>query len=342
MYSPDDWKQAKEMASRMSKQDKVDNWRQVTKLYKRDYPKSFLDKVMHRYSSVKGCTKWSEIALYALAVAKANELIPSYKIDWTTHTQTIAVNAILNEPIPCYAIKPELADAFNETDLSDSMPMIQRDLRHRLIMLPRSSFFIDPEGIRAIAAFVTHLSMSERIEESLYVKSLGITHIYGQKELEPSSILGDNIAVTLFSESGESYSSLFNIRDGNVIFNSPEIGGLNENLSVNETNWLHHVAGIIYQALLYAQQITPIEVSEPKSKGFGKASKEKDGFSSLRPRLIGADYVIKKIISSNDASGGTHASPRTHWRRGHYRRVAIGEGRNERKTVWIEPTLVNG
>jgi hypothetical protein len=36
---------------------------------------------------------------------------------------------------------------------------------------------------------------------------------------------------------------------------------------------------------------------------------------------------------------GTHK--KSHWRRGHWRQQAVGTGRNERKLVWIRPTLVN-
>jgi hypothetical protein len=43
----------------------------------------------------------------------------------------------------------------------------------------------------------------------------------------------------------------------------------------------------------------------------------------------------------SDAEAGTHASPRPHWRRGHFRRVAWGRGRVARKLVFIKPTLVS-
>jgi len=53
--------------------------------------------------------------------------------------------------------------------------------------------------------------------------------------------------------------------------------------------------------------------------------------------------------SKSTGTGTTHASPRTHWRMGHWRRVAIGEGRSDRASdaehyrrwQWIKPVLVN-
>jgi hypothetical protein len=65
----------------------------------------------------------------------------------------------------------------------------------------------------------------------------------------------------------------------------------------------------------------------------------KSGACFWTPNWIGKDYQIKTERGSS--KGGTHSSPRTHWRRGHFREQPIGEGRNETKTIWIEPTLIN-
>lgn len=66
------------------------------------------------------------------------------------------------------------------------------------------------------------------------------------------------------------------------------------------------------------------------------------------PNIIGRKYKLKrevpKIIDGKFVytthEHGTHASPRMHWRRGHFRNQAHGAGRRERKTIWIEPTLI--
>jgi hypothetical protein len=52
-------------------------------------------------------------------------------------------------------------------------------------------------------------------------------------------------------------------------------------------------------------------------------------------RWVGKRYATSRL------HGGTHASPRTHWRCGHFRGVRFGEGRSEIKQMWIEPVLVN-
>lgn len=58
-----------------------------------------------------------------------------------------------------------------------------------------------------------------------------------------------------------------------------------------------------------------------------------------RPQILGKDY---KLPIRSGSGGGTHASPRLHWRRGHFRNQAYGENYSERKVIWIEPTLIGG
>lgn len=54
------------------------------------------------------------------------------------------------------------------------------------------------------------------------------------------------------------------------------------------------------------------------------------------PRWVGQRYKRPTVNL-----GGSHASPRAHWRRGHMKAVRHGEGRQQSRIVWIQPTLVN-
>jgi len=54
------------------------------------------------------------------------------------------------------------------------------------------------------------------------------------------------------------------------------------------------------------------------------------------PNLIGRCYRTIR----EGPGGGTHASPRVHWRRGHVRSQPHGPRRALRKPVWIEPVLI--
>jgi hypothetical protein len=56
------------------------------------------------------------------------------------------------------------------------------------------------------------------------------------------------------------------------------------------------------------------------------------------PNIIGRTYRILRVPSAD----GTHASPRMHWRRGHYRHQRYGLGLQQVRVIWIEPVLVGG
>jgi len=65
-----------------------------------------------------------------------------------------------------------------------------------------------------------------------------------------------------------------------------------------------------------------------------KKGKEREALWS--PSIIGASYVSH----IRAPQGGTHESPRIHWRKGHMRNQAHGPGRADHKIIWIQPMLV--
>jgi len=127
---------------------------------------------------------------------------------------------------------------------------------------------------------------------------------------------------------------------GDFEINNGRILGSNEDLNLEE-QFLLRIEKIVIQTLLYLQ-IRPDDLTTPaistKSQGFSKKT-SKNGF--LNPLIIGQQFQPKtERVSTSPHS--THASPRTHWRRGHWLRVALGEQRQEREWRWIQPVLVNG
>lgn len=62
------------------------------------------------------------------------------------------------------------------------------------------------------------------------------------------------------------------------------------------------------------------------------------------PNLVGWEYRAQRIRPEG-APAGTHASPRMHWRKGHWRNQPFGPKpwteASERKLLWIEPVLIN-
>ncbi len=71
-----------------------------------------------------------------------------------------------------------------------------------------------------------------------------------------------------------------------------------------------------------------------------KRIKARDGgkVELFNPRWIGKISAQK---TRSMPGHGTHLSPSSHWRRGHWRRQPVGEGRRDNRMTWIRPIFVN-
>jgi hypothetical protein len=74
------------------------------------------------------------------------------------------------------------------------------------------------------------------------------------------------------------------------------------------------------------------------NKGFGK----NQATVFYQPLWIGQGYRLKRETQTNASSDVKHGTKSLHWRRGFLRNQPYGEGRQQRKIVWIEPVLVMG
>ena len=77
--------------------------------------------------------------------------------------------------------------------------------------------------------------------------------------------------------------------------------------------------------------------TEQVSKPLRKAHTTK---KHTRDELHGVRWLGQGYKRKGPPQGGHHASPNTHWRRGHFRHARVGPGRTVIKVVWIEPMLV--
>lgn len=88
---------------------------------------------------------------------------------------------------------------------------------------------------------------------------------------------------------------------------------------------------------LETELLEPTETADPNphKKRHQKRSKKE---LELHPRWIGKTYTRP----TGSSKGGSHASPRTHWRAGYTRKQACGKGWKNHKIIRIAPTIVNG
>lgn len=88
--------------------------------------------------------------------------------------------------------------------------------------------------------------------------------------------------------------------------------------------------------LLLAMSAEPELVESGVCERKARAKRGKTVSELWSPNFIGRHYS-----HGREHLGGEHASPRLHWRRGHNRWQRFGEGRTQRKLLWIRPVLVN-
>ncbi len=122
--------------------------------------------------------------------------------------------------------------------------------------------------------------------------------------------------------------------------NFPDID--NSNLNDNDDEMIQRIIALVFNMALFFMAV-PDDVEDG---GFVKAIKPPKSKRKLKkgpkdelwaPNVVGRSYAR----SLNADGEGTHRSPRTHWRRGHWKHVVHGKGRKERRLSWISATLVN-
>lgn len=128
----------------------------------------------------------------------------------------------------------------------------------------------------------------------------------------------------IVNQDGQDYtlrSSLMpNIRRDRKLTEDPALYALIDRIVINSL-----------LTLKYGQKL--IGPCEMRGKVYQASEKPPEG---RYYRYLGKDYQG----CGNAPLGGTHASPRAHWRKGHFRHQACGQRLTSRRLVWIEPMYI--
>lgn len=118
-----------------------------------------------------------------------------------------------------------------------------------------------------------------------------------------------------------------------------ELGYTEPNSTEDDLNLLKKIISLAAHLLLamnaVPEQIDNPSVQWPHREKLQRTTPEKDWV--WHPRFIGREYRWQR---ERVDGGGTHASPRLHPRRGHWRHQPHGPGRKEKKVIWIKPMLI--
>ena len=239
-----------------------------------------------------------------------------------------------------YALRGDLFKAFDNSDVALDNGLLA-DLRppvNPFILLFPSNSLISAEGA-PLDWVVVNLTSRDRPEDSLgegYGYSMPLLRIEGNlpKNLNWGGV--DSKEVSWFGGSGID-------EEGNVVPGGRSLGS--EQMQPPDHDFTARVRNIVLQtmlALTYRPDLLEAEDLVAAPRRPTRANSRGNKSKVLSPRYLSTPEVVHRSRSVAPGTG-SHASPTAHWRRGHWRRVPVGERESGgRKWVWIQPTFVNG
>jgi hypothetical protein len=285
------------------------------------------------YKIPKGFLNWRSLPVFIAGVALLRDQ-PGQ--DFAQQTVFYRLTLWLIQDAPLYCMSQSLLEAFTHTDILDRQDLLQgleAPIPTFMLLLP--SNMLKTPADHAVELMVVHISDRLYPERSMgRSKELDIDlHcLEHEKEMLIHCGVKDVMGCVWLAVMGWGTDGVLHL-DNRWSGGSPSEPGDLEFLNTLRSLTLQVIMALQYQPELLNEGEPPAQ-----PKGFSRPKQTEPNYRI--PRWLGKNFQPKTnaIVSS---STGTHASPRTHWRKGHLRQVAIGEGRSDRKVVWIQPVLVN-
>ncbi len=281
------------------------------------------------YLPYEKAVEWSCASLLACQITFSTVAV----LDFVSRVTTYVVQRVAQKQGPAFWLTSDLQSALLETDTPNHVTGMMRVIPCGMLFLPSNSALVSPDGEPVQVIFFSHLLKEEEFTYTLA----------GQKAL--THVENDCVQWGVIMASGTLYAANLGVDqdEGLNLGNNDYRGMVTAEVNISEEDqFLEQVGKLVLQVLLILQT-RPDLVEEATPLGFGGTRKQggrKDQEALLRPRWIGKTYRVRRESFTEPV--GTHSSPRMHWRRGHHKRVPVGErSKGQRKWVWIEPVLVN-
>lgn len=311
------------------------------------------------FSNLKGFCKFVEQEYSPLLAQVRSDRpyrIPKDFIDWETlsallvgatemrdkvsdlasrlHSYRVALWLVQDAPL--YCLSKELYESLVQTDIlsnSELLKDLKLALPSLLILLPKG-LVKSPDGGHLDYVSV-HLSSASRPELSTGER-WGIKLPYLQHKFE------NNIHWAAVDSQQTCWFSGCGLQaDGSIADEKEDLG--TTPMTPGDYQFTLDLRNLVLQILLIltyqpelVEAVTITEGRRQHSKGFRPTSQEEN--QARYPRWLGKNYKSKVERKTS----GTHASPVSHWRKGHWKRVVYGQGRTERRLTWIAPVRVVG
>jgi hypothetical protein len=267
-------------------------------------------------------------------------------LDLETQTASFMVrHKAWRSDFPLYLVTTELSSMLLQTDRLDA-PNVDLDSRPPF----PAGFFVLPKhllGVDSNRAYVTTLGYAV-----LAWEDTADTPIRFPEEMRDGA---RRLYITAEMSDGTGYYAKLEISDTGEVQNpkdspyseDPNIGRTREVVGEERPPRFSMAGGpavldtcanfvlALFTYLNMDRESETVEMAELTGKA--KAKRDKPAREFWKPAVIGVG-----LHPSGCATQGSHASPHSHIRRGHWRRVWFGKGKEEVKRLWIKPTLVLG
>jgi len=246
----------------------------------------------------------------------------------TTHTKLVELQG------PTYFVSDALIDALERTDVEQTIPMEELNFPHdaMLFVLPTARRFAEVQGILDHPSYITMFTIA-RAEHAKFGHSYIVTMI----DSDGMSCYSHYPCSGTYGDQLKQYGENF-ILSNPIEFYRNELGKeVTEEKLAEDKRQIGETVRLAWK-LLCAMN-APNEIVRVGG-GILRDAREKRGRKGAR-RTMWSPIMLDLAEKVQGGDGeSTGAGVRLHWRRGHFRRQVCGEGRAQRKMIWIKPHKV--
>jgi hypothetical protein len=309
----------------------------MIRYFEETYPeKVALVRQERPYKIPRGFIQWDRLS----AVVGAYLPVPDRALGTVKSHLEYSLTLWFLRSAPMYALRGDLFKAFDHSDVGLDSGLLAdlRPLVNPFILLFPSNSLISTEGA-PLDWVVVNLTSRDRPEDSF-----GKAYGYSLPLLKITTSESMFLYCGGIDSKEVAWSSCSSINEEGNIFNTDTFLG-NNYQEEKDVVFIDRLRNIVLQtmlALTYRPDLLEAEELAATPRRSPRA-KPKASTPTLTPRYLTSPVAAPQKARGGGAGAGTHASPTAHWRRGHWRRVPVGERESGgRKWVWIQPTFVNG
>jgi len=304
---------------------------QQPKVFDTFYPKMYQDLAdYHSPREVAGWLGWSALQFVNYGVEKSPSAVKLL---------TPALGGLVAKGMPTFFLDRNFLEALKRTDFKDEIDWTTMKLPYEegIMILPRKAFIHPKDGE---VSFIVWSRLKEGDYTFPFSKQPHAKVIHVKKETFAivamtgrDGVWYDSCLSTEFRPTLKLNNMFYLAKDDEIPPDNSTDSVFDEPLTEVDLPFVEQMGIIVFGTLLALLAKPTLLTKGEKGKTIVKGDTKREWWT---PNIVGRGYQTRR-----EPGDGSHASPRMHWRRGHFRDQAHGAGRALRKQIWLEPTLVN-